>query len=128
MYIKILVYIIDNQQIKLKISIPFSVSWSFAVPVLWLRELGGVGPKNGRPAGPISGRWSVPHQKHLLTKHTPASKNTLALNILSSPNTVHRQKTLPHQTYLKCQTPFQTPSYINQPHKTYIHVPRQLYR
>ena len=34
MYIKILVYIIDNQKIKPKISIPFSVSWSFAVPVL----------------------------------------------------------------------------------------------
>lgn len=63
MYIKILVYIIDNQQIKHKISIPFSASWSFAVPVFDLCGLGGYGPKNGSPAGPISGRWSVPHNQ-----------------------------------------------------------------
>ena len=41
MYIKILVYIIDNQQIKHKISIPFSASWSFAVPVFDFRGLRG---------------------------------------------------------------------------------------
>lgn len=34
MYIKILVYIIDNQQFKLKISILFSAIWSFPAPVL----------------------------------------------------------------------------------------------
>lgn len=58
-YIKILVYIIDNQQVKYKISIIFSARRSFAV----LRGLGGAGPKNGSPAGPISGRWSVPHNQ-----------------------------------------------------------------
>lgn len=63
MYIKILAYIIDNQQIKHKISIPFSASWSFAVPVFDFCGLGGVRPKNGSPAGPISGRWSVPHNQ-----------------------------------------------------------------
>ena len=61
MYIKILVYIIDNQQFKLKISIPFLVGWSFAVPFFRPSWIGGGGPKNGRPHGPISGRWSVPH-------------------------------------------------------------------
>lgn len=61
MYIKILVYIIDNQQIKHEISIPFSASWSFAVPVFDFCGLGGVRAKNGSPAGSISGRWSVPH-------------------------------------------------------------------
>lgn len=58
MYIKILVYIIDNQQVKYKISIIFfSARRSFAVRRGW----GGAGPKNGSPAGPILGRWSVPH-------------------------------------------------------------------
>lgn len=52
---------IDNQQVKYKISIPFSARRSFAVPVSRLSGLGGGGPKNGSPAGPISGRWSVPH-------------------------------------------------------------------
>lgn len=52
---------IDNQQVKYKISIPFSARRSFAVPVSRLRGLGGGGTKNGSPAGPISGRWSVPH-------------------------------------------------------------------
>lgn len=41
MYIKILVYIIDNQQFKHKISIPFSASWSFSVPVFDFCGLGG---------------------------------------------------------------------------------------
>lgn len=52
---------IDNQQVKYKISIPFSASRSFAVPVSYPLLAGGAGPKNGSPAGPISGRWSVPH-------------------------------------------------------------------
>lgn len=63
MCIKILVYMIDNQQVKSKISILFSARRSFAVPVPVLRGLGGAGPKNGSPAGPISGRWSVPHNQ-----------------------------------------------------------------
>jgi len=54
---------IDNQQVKYKISIPFSARRSFAVPVSRLRGLGGGGTKNGSPAGPISGRWSVPHNQ-----------------------------------------------------------------
>lgn len=33
MYIKILVYIIDNQRVKYKIDILFSVRRSFAVPI-----------------------------------------------------------------------------------------------
>ena len=61
MYIKILIYIIDNQQVKYKISIIFSALRSFAVPVSRSSWIGGAGPKNGSPAGPISGRWSVPH-------------------------------------------------------------------
>lgn len=62
MCIKILVYIIDNQQVKYKISIIFfrlADRLPFLFPVL--RGWGGAGPKNGSPAGPISGRWSVPH-------------------------------------------------------------------
>ena len=55
MYIKILVYIIDNQQIKLKISIPFLASWSFAGPVLWLRELGGLTLKTAARPGRFRG-------------------------------------------------------------------------
>lgn len=54
---------IDNQQVKYKISIPFSARRSFAVPVSRFRGLGGGGTKNGSPAGPISGRWSVPHNQ-----------------------------------------------------------------
>jgi hypothetical protein len=49
MYIKILVYIIDNQQIKHKISIPFSASWSFAVPVFDFCGLGGGETKKRQP-------------------------------------------------------------------------------
>lgn len=61
MYIKILVYMIDNQRSKYKISILFF--WlvdrlPFLSPTL---ASGGGGAKNGSPAGPISGRWSVPH-------------------------------------------------------------------
>lgn len=65
MYIKILVYIIDNQQFKLKIIILFFGSLvvfrSHLPPFL---DWGG-GPKNGSPAGVISGRWSVPHIPHI---------------------------------------------------------------
>lgn len=61
MYIKILVYIIDNQQVKYKISILFSACRSFAVLVSRPSWIGGGWSKNGSPAGPISGRWSVPH-------------------------------------------------------------------
>ena len=52
---------IDNQQVKYKISILFSARRSFAVPVSRASWIGGGWPKNGSPAGPISGRWSVPH-------------------------------------------------------------------
>ena len=52
---------IDNQQVKYKISILFSARRSFAVPVSRSSWIGGGGTKNGSPAGPISGRWSVPH-------------------------------------------------------------------
>lgn len=45
MYIKILVYIIDNQQIKHKISIPFSARRSFAVPVSRSSWIGGAAQK-----------------------------------------------------------------------------------
>lgn len=61
MHIKILVYIIDNQQVKYKISILFSACRSFAVLVSRPSWIGGGWSKNGSPAGPISGRWSVPH-------------------------------------------------------------------
>lgn len=55
MYIKILVYIIDNQQIKHKISIPFSASWSFAVPVFDLCGLGGMVQKTAARPGLFRG-------------------------------------------------------------------------
>lgn len=40
---------IDNQQVKYKISIPFSARRSFAVPVSRLRGLGGGGTKKRQP-------------------------------------------------------------------------------
>lgn len=56
MYIKILVYIIDNQQIKHEISIPFfrlagCLPFSFSD----LRRLGGVGPKTAARPGRFRG-------------------------------------------------------------------------
>lgn len=65
MYIKILVYVIDNQQVEYKISILFSVCRSFAVLVSRPSWIGGGWSKNGSPAGPISGRWSVPYIPHI---------------------------------------------------------------
>nr|DAY39004.1 MAG TPA: hypothetical protein [Caudoviricetes sp.] len=56
---------IDNQQVKYKISIPFSACRSFAVPVSRSSWIRGADPKNGSLAGPISGRWSVPHIPHI---------------------------------------------------------------
>ena len=52
---------IDNQQVKYKISIIFRIAdrLPFLFPVLC--GLGGGWSKNGSPAGVISGRWSVPH-------------------------------------------------------------------
>lgn len=52
---------IDNQQVKHKIIILFSARISFTVPVSRPLWIGGGWSKNGSPAGPISGRWSVPH-------------------------------------------------------------------
>nr|DAG13730.1 MAG TPA: hypothetical protein [Caudoviricetes sp.] len=54
---------IDNQQVKYKISIIFRIAdrLPFLFPVLC--GLGGGWSKNGSPAGPISGRWSVPHNQ-----------------------------------------------------------------
>lgn len=54
---------IDNQQVKCKISIIFRIAdrLPFLFPVLC--GLGGGWSKNGSPAGPISGRWSVPHNQ-----------------------------------------------------------------
>lgn len=46
---------IDNQQVKYKISIPFSARRSFAVPVSRLRGLGGVGPKTAARPGRFRG-------------------------------------------------------------------------
>lgn len=80
MYIKILVYIIDNQQFKRKNKHSFFGSLIVCRSYFLISEGWGGDPKNGRPAGSISGRWSVPHQK------------TSVQNILSSPNTVPRQK------------------------------------
>lgn len=65
MYIKILIYIIDNQQFKWKISIPFWLASRLPFLFPALRGLGGAVQKNGRPHGPISGRWSVPHIPHI---------------------------------------------------------------
>ena len=66
---------IDNQQVEYKIIILFSARRSFAVPVSRPLWIGGGWSKNGSPAGPISGRWSVPH---------PISNKRQ-----SSPNVVH---------------------------------------
>ena len=46
---------IDNQQVKYKISIPFSARRSFAVPVSRLRGLGGGGPKTAARPGRFRG-------------------------------------------------------------------------
>lgn len=46
---------IDNQQVKYKISIPFSARRSFAVPVSRLRGLGGAGPKTAARPGRFRG-------------------------------------------------------------------------
>jgi hypothetical protein len=48
MYIKILIYIIDNQQFKLKISIPFWLASRLPFLFPALRGLGG-GPKKRQP-------------------------------------------------------------------------------
>lgn len=50
MYIKILVYIIDNQQFKLKISIPFWLASRLPFLFPALRGLGGA-PKNASGGG-----------------------------------------------------------------------------
>lgn len=65
MCIKILVYMIDNQQVKSKISILFFGSLVILRSHLPPFVDWGGGPKNGSPAGVISGRWSVPHIPHI---------------------------------------------------------------
>lgn len=55
MYIKILVYIIDNQQVKYKISILFSACRSFAVLVSRPSWIGGAGPKTAARPGRFRG-------------------------------------------------------------------------
>lgn len=54
MYIKILVYIIDNQQFKLKISIPFWLAGRLPFLFSALRGLGG-GPKKRQTPRPDFG-------------------------------------------------------------------------
>nr|DAS00123.1 MAG TPA: hypothetical protein [Caudoviricetes sp.] len=49
MYIKILVYIIDNQQFKLKISILFSDRWLFSAPICRPLWIGGGWSKKRQP-------------------------------------------------------------------------------
>lgn len=77
---------IDNQQVKFKIGILFSARRSFAVPVSRPSWIGGAGPKNGSPAGPISGRWSVPHITHIPTcpesQHIPTSHHHLIISLI----------------------------------------------
>lgn len=90
---------IDNQQVKYKIIIPFSASRSFAVPVSYPLLEGGVGPKNGSPAGPISGRWSVPHTPPYISPHI-------------SPHVPHIP-TCPSSQHIP--TPHQIPSLIPSP-------------
>ena len=58
---------IDNQQVKKNKHSFFWDRWSFSVPICRPSWIGGGGPKNGSPAGVISGRWSVPHIPHPLT-------------------------------------------------------------
>lgn len=97
MYIKILVYIIDNQQVKYKISIIF---FRLADRLPFFVD-GGAGPIKGNPAGPISGRWSVPHpisnkrqpspnrvssQTHLYVTVTNNRQNAVRVLILTSLN------------------------------------------
>nr|DAL07937.1 MAG TPA: hypothetical protein [Bacteriophage sp.] len=48
MYIKIFIYIIDNQQFKLKISILFLDRWLFSVPICRPSWIGGR-PKKRQP-------------------------------------------------------------------------------
>lgn len=55
MYIKILVYIIDNQQFKLKISILFLDRWLFSVPIFRPSWIGGAVPKTAARPGRFRG-------------------------------------------------------------------------
>jgi len=74
---------IDNQQVKYKISIIFRIAdrLPFLFPVLC--GLGGGWSKNGSPAGPISGRWSVPH---IILPEYPAYHPPRISRVSSSPN------------------------------------------
>nr|DAW84938.1 MAG TPA: hypothetical protein [Caudoviricetes sp.] len=72
MYIKILVYIIDNQQVKYKISIIFSARRSFAAPVFRSSWIGGglvqktaARPGRFRGGGPSHISPHIPHPHHL---------------------------------------------------------------
>lgn len=51
MYIKILVYIIDKQQVESKISILFLDRWLFSVPIFRPSWIGGAAPKTAARPG-----------------------------------------------------------------------------
>ena len=77
MYIKILVYIIDNQRFKYKISTLFLACRSFAVPVSRSSWIGGAGPKTAARPGLFRGGGPShisPHIPPILTTY-PAYPN-----------------------------------------------------
>ena len=84
MYIKILVYIIDNQQFKFKISIPFWLASRLPFLFSALRGLGGAVQKTADPTARFRGggpsRISLispyPHQIH------PSSPHGLLINFI----------------------------------------------
>lgn len=83
MCIKILIYMIDNQQVKSKISIIFSARWSFAVLFPSLRRLGGAGQKRqlGRAdfggGGPSRIPPTYPHISYILYQPILSFPNNL---------------------------------------------------
>lgn len=78
MYIKILVYIIDNQQVKYKIRIIFSARRSFAVPVSRSSWIGGGWSKKRQPGRGDFGEVvrpaynTYPHLSFLRITHHPS--------------------------------------------------------
>lgn len=81
MYIKILVYIIDNQQFKFKISVPFWLASRLPFLFSALRGLGGAVQKTADPTARFRGGGPslispYPHQIH------PSSPHGLLINFI----------------------------------------------
>ena len=81
MYIKILVYIIDNQQFKLKISIPFWLAGRLPFLFSALRGLGGRSKKTADPTARFRG--GGPSRISLISLISPQSR--IPLHVMRIP-------------------------------------------